>query len=89
MGDFFVELLLRLFSDKPWFFKVIQIVSAVIAVVLLGPSLVDALTGAGVSLPQTWLDFVAKAVGVAGVVSIFIAQLTMKTKDKTNSGVKD
>ncbi len=89
MGDFFVELLLRLFSDKPWFFKVIQIASAVIAVVLLGPDLVAALSGAGVHLPETWLSFIGKAVGVAGVVSIFIAQLTMKSKDKSDQGLKD
>ena len=81
-SNFLAELLIRLFSDKPWFFKVIQYVTLVISIVMLLPKLVEALTGNGFALPATWTDLITTAVGWAAFAAGFIAQLTMKTADK-------
>ena len=81
-SNFIAELIIRLFSDKPWFFKVIQYITLVLSLIMLVPKLVTAISGSGFELPSTWIDFITSAVGIAAAVAAFIAQLTMKTVDK-------
>ena len=89
MIDFIAELLIRLFGKTPWFFKVVQIISAIIAIVMLGPDILDGIQSGGIELPNTWTSFVKKAVGIAGVVSLVIAQLPVTTSVKEKENIPD
>jgi len=86
MSDFIVELLVRVFSKTPWFFKVVQIISAVALVVSGLPQL---LAQAGVSIPDAWIGTVSQVVSIASMVAIFLAQLTTTTKVKAEEKLKD
>lgn len=89
MGNFLSEMLKRLFGKTPWFFKVIQIISGIIAVIMLGPDIIDAIQGSGIKLPDTWTGFVAKAVGIASAISTVIAQLTVTTEVKEKQNIPE
>ena len=84
--DFIVELLVRLFSKTPWFFKVVQIISAIALIVSGLPQL---LAQAGVSIPDAWIGTVSQVVSIASMVAIFLAQLTTTTKVKAEEKLKD
>jgi vacuolar-type H+-ATPase subunit I/STV1 len=86
MTDFFVELLVRLFSKTPWFFKVVQIISAVALVITGLPQL---LVQAGVEIPEAWTGTLSQVVSIASMVAIFLAQLTTTTKVKEVEKLKD
>ena len=81
-SNFIAELIIRLFSDKPWFFKVIQYITLVVSLIMLVPKLVEAISSSGFELPSNWTDFITTSVGIAAAVAAFISQLTMKTADK-------
>jgi len=67
-----IELFKRIASDNPKFFKLIQVISAVVAVVAFIPDLLAFLEIAAPS----WLDVLHdKTVKVGALISIFIAQL--------------
>jgi len=67
-----IELFKRIASDNPKFFKWIQVISAVVAVVAFIPDLLAFLEIAAPS----WLDVLHdKTVKVGALISIFIAQL--------------
>lgn len=89
MSDFFAELLVRLLGKTPWFFKVVQIISGIVSVVLLGPDILNFIQGLGITLPSSWGEFVAKAVGVASMVGVFIAQLAVTTDVKQKENIPD
>ena len=89
MNQFFIDLLKRFAADTPWFFKVLQIISVVIGVVLVAPDILNAIQEGGFTLPDTWGKFVAKAVGWAGIAQAFILQLTTTSADKAQKGIKD
>jgi len=86
MTDFFVELLVRLFSKTPWFFKVVQIISTVALVITGLPHL---LVQAGVEIPEAWTGTLSQVVSIASMVAIFLAQLTTTTKVKEVEKLKD
>lgn len=86
MSDFIVELLVRVFSKTPWFFKVVQIISAVALVVSGLPQL---LAQSGVNIPEAWTGTVAQIVSIASMVAIFLAQLTTTTKVKEVEKLRD
>lgn len=86
MSDFIVELLVRVFSKTPWFFKVVQIISAVALVVSGLPQL---LAKSGVSIPDAWTGTVSQIVSIASMVAIFLAQLTTTTKVKAEESLRD
>lgn len=83
---FINELLLRLFSDKPWFFKVVQILSVVTALITGLPVW---LAESGVVLPDAWQALSSQVVSVAAAVAAFIAQLTVTGEFKVKEGLKD
>ena len=67
-----IELLQRIASDNPKFFKWVQVISAVVAVVAFIP---DLLAFLDIAAPS-WLDVLHdKTVKVSALISIFIAQL--------------
>ena len=67
-----IELFKRIASDNPKFFKWVQVISAVVAVVAFIPDLLAFLEIAAPS----WLDVLHdKTVKVGALISIFIAQL--------------
>lgn len=84
--NFLNELLIRLFSSKPWFFKVIQIVSVLTALVTGLPTF---LAESGIVLPEAWEAISSKIVSVAAMVAAFVAQLTVTSDTKNKEGLKD
>lgn len=86
MVDFIAELLLRLFGKTPWFFKVIQVLSIVTAIVT---GLPEFLLEAGVQLPDAWAAISSKVVSVAALVATFISQLTVTTSVKQKENLPD
>jgi hypothetical protein len=87
--NFVTEIFVRLFGKTPWFFKAVQIISAIIAVILLGPDLIEAIEQGGFELPVSWKEFVSRAVGIATLVSTFVAQLAVTKDVKEREGIKD
>ncbi len=81
--DFLAELVKRFFGKSPYFFKVVQIVSAIIGII---SGLPTALTAMGVDLPDSWDSWILKAVSAASIGALFIAKLTLtqSAKDKLN-----
>jgi hypothetical protein len=80
------ELTLRLFSKTPLFFKIVQIASVVVALVL---GLPDYLAESGVQLPEAWTAITDKIILYVGVVGAFIAQLTVTAETKETLLLKD
>ncbi|MGN6476324.1 MAG: hypothetical protein ACTHKV_03790 [Flavipsychrobacter sp.] len=71
-NQFLAELITRLFSKSPKFFRIIQILSG--AVVILS-TVIDQLRTSGMVLPP-WIDFLsATAVKIGGLTAIIMAQL--------------
>lgn len=71
-NNFFAELLQRLFSNNPKFFKYVQAISAIIAVVTGLPAFLES---AGISLPDWATALESKVTAVAAVITMLIAQL--------------
>ena len=86
MSDYIVELLVRLFSKTPWFFKVVQIISSIALMITGLPQL---LAQAGVEIPEAWTGTVSQVVSIASMVAIFLAQLTTTTQVKTVEKLRD
>jgi hypothetical protein len=83
---FFAELSLRFFSKTPWFFKVVQLLSIAVALILGLPQL---LADAGVTLPPHIEEITSEVVFYAGIIAAFIAQLTVTTEVKEALPYKD
>ena len=71
LQDFVLQLIKRLMSENPTFFKVIQVIAAIVALITFLPQI---LNEAGFAIPT----LINKAAGIAALVSIFIAQLPIK-----------
>jgi len=54
MQEFISQLIIRLFSKTPWFWKVIQIISGVVAGILLIPEWISAYQEGGFTIPDNW-----------------------------------
>lgn len=84
--NFLNEILLRLFSSKPWFFKVVQGISIATALIT---GLPEWLSSSGVILPEAWMAISSKVVSIAAAVAAFVAQLTVTSDYKAKEGLKD
>jgi hypothetical protein len=84
--SFLAELVLRLFGKTPHFFKVVQIVSVVVAAITLLP---EFLVEIGLDLPDTFDVLASKVVGYAALVGAFISQLTVTTDTKKQENIPD
>ena len=74
MEKFIVELIARLFSSTPWFMRVVRNVAIVLAVITGLPAF---LASSGIDLPDSIDVIASKVVGIASVISAFIAQLAV------------
>ena len=86
MTDFLAELVVRLLGKTPAFFKIVQIISVVIAIITGLPTF---LQSAGVDLPDAWDSVVLQVISVAGMVGAFISQLTVTSEEKAMRQIKD
>jgi hypothetical protein len=86
MTQFLSELLLRLFGDTPWFFKVVRIISIVLALITGLPTLIES---SGIVLPDAISILSSQIISVAALLSAFIAQLTVTSEFKKREGFKD
>ena len=86
MNAFVVELLLRLFGETPWFFKVIKIIGIIVAIITGIPVL---LANAGVVLPEAINAIASQVVAIASIVASVVAQLTVTSSFKKKEHIKD
>jgi hypothetical protein len=86
MTDFISELLLRLFGKTPWFFKVVQVLAVLTALVTGLPAFLES---AGIDLPGSWDVVSNKVVSIAALVGAFVAQLTVTTDVKKKENLPD
>lgn len=86
LTDFLLELLIRLFSDTPWFFKVIRVIGSSVAVITGLPLL---LANAGIDLPDAIDAISSQVVSVAAIVGTIISQLTVTSAGKVKEHLKD
>lgn len=86
MYQFLAELIVRIFGKTPKFFKTLQLITIVIAIITGLPTF---LAEAGVELPEAWNNVVLKIISISSMVSSVIAQLTLTTDDKVIEGIKD
>lgn len=84
--NFLNELIIRLFSDKPWFFKVVQVISVITALVTGLPQF---LADSGISLPETWQSLSSQVVSIAAMVAAFVSQLTVTDKTKKENNLRN
>lgn len=73
--NFFIDLLGRLLSSNPTFFKYVQWISIAVAAIT---GLPDLLNTFGITLTGKWLMFENKTIAIAAVVATIIAQLPNK-----------
>ena len=83
---FIHELVIRLWGDTPWFFKVVQIISVAAALII---GLPDWLRDSGVEIPGAWKSIGNEIVGYAAMVAAFVAQLTTTAEVKKAEGLRD
>lgn len=89
MNRFFLELIKRWLTKKPWFFKTVQIVTSVTAVVLLAPQFLTAVQEGGFEIPDTWSSLIQQIVGYALAAQALVVQLTTTSEDKKDKDIKD
>ena len=87
--EFIAQLFIRFFSKTPWFWKVVQVVAGLVALVLLLPQWVTAYNESGFELPDTWGETIQTVVGYALFAQAFIAQLAVPTDVKKENNLKD
>lgn len=75
------ELISRLFSKTPAFFKVIQVVSVLVTIVTGLPTILESV---GITLPAPFSSLESKVVAIAGLVSLFISSLPVSTPVATS-----
>lgn len=86
LTDFLLELLIRLFSDTPWFFRVIRITGSSVAVITGLPLL---LANAGIDLPDAIDAISSQVVSIAAIVGTIVSQLTVTSAGKVKEHLKD
>ena len=83
-----LQIVKRWAAKTPWFFKVVQYLSGLIALILLLPQWVAAYQGGGFELPQTWGTLIQEIVGYALIAQSVIVQLTATPEEKEKKGIK-
>ncbi len=86
MQKFINELLIRFFTEKPQFFKIIQIIGIIAAMITGLPELIDQYC---FEIPEGFELMTSKTIAVASLVATFVAQLTTTTKEKKKEGLED
>jgi hypothetical protein len=86
MSDFIKELLIRLLGKTPWFFKVVQVLAVLTAIVTGLPTFLE---NAGLDLPDSWDIVSSKVVSIAALVGAFVSQLTVTTEVKDKEQLPD
>lgn len=76
---FILELISRLFSKNPKFFKIIQVISAIIAIIT---GLPEYLTSLGIVLPDNLITLENKTIAIASIVAMIIAQFPTQESTK-------
>jgi hypothetical protein len=71
-ANFFAQLLTRLFSNKPWFFKVIQVAAGVLGV---ASTVIQIIGTNNITLPSYLAWIPTLVTQVAAIVAIVISQL--------------
>lgn len=89
MQEFISQLIIRLFSKTPWFWKVIQIASGSVSGILLIPVWIEAYQGGGFTLPDSWSSALQNIVGYALIAQTFIAQLAVTSDVKKKENIQD
>ena len=84
--NFLAELIARLLGETPAFFKTLQTITVVIAIITGLPTF---LTQAGLDLPDAWDTIILKVISIASMVGAFISQLTLTAKGKEAKGIVD
>jgi hypothetical protein len=84
--NFLAELVLRLFGKTPQFFKIVQVVSIVVAAVTGLPEFLNEI---GLDLPESFDILANKVVAIAAIVAAFISQLTVTTDTKKQENIPD
>jgi hypothetical protein len=84
--DFAIEAVIRFFSKTPWFFKVLQVITAIVAIITGLPEL---LYNAGVDLPDAWEAVSSKIISVAAMIGTIVAQFTTTIHVKEAEKLKD
>jgi hypothetical protein len=84
--NFLAELVVRLFGKTPAFFKTLQIITVIVAVITGLPTF---LTQVGIDLPDAWDSIVLKIISASSMVGAFISQLTLTTQEKEVEKIKD
>ena len=86
LTDFVMELIIRLFSKTPWFFKVVRILGIAVGAITGLPVF---LASIGISIPTAWDAVSSKVIAIAALVGTFIAQMTVTTDVKDKEKLKD
>jgi succinate dehydrogenase hydrophobic anchor subunit len=89
---FVVDLIKRFIKPTPQFFKILQFLSAAIFALFGLQGVIHELCtsmGICISLPEWWDSLYSKATGIASILSMLIAQLTVTTDAKKDLDVKD
>ena len=89
MNRFFLEIVKRWLTKKPWFFQTVQYATSIIAVILLAPQFLDAVQEGGFTIPETWGALIQQIIGYALMAQAVIVQLTTSSEDKEKKGIKD
>jgi len=82
---FLAELVARLFSKTPVFFKVIQVISVIVTVVTGLPGLLESVN---ITLPPALSVLQSKIAAIAGLVSLFISSLPVTTAVSTSGAAR-
>jgi len=83
---FVSEIILRFFGKTPSFFKWVQLIAVITALLTGLPAFLEQ---SGVVLPAYIQAIASKIVSVAAVVAAIIAQLTVTSEVKKEEGLKD
>lgn len=84
--DFAIEAVIRFFSKTPWFFKVLQVLTALVAIIT---GLPEFLASVGVDLPAAWEAVSSKIISVAALIGTIVAQFTTTIQVKEAEKLKD
>lgn len=81
--DFLTEIVVRLRNKSPKFFKVLQVISILVALIPGIPTFLDYL---GIVLPDFLIAIENKTIAIAGIVAAFLTGLPVeKTTNTTGS----
>jgi hypothetical protein len=88
---FIADLIKRFVKPTPQFFKVLQVLSAIIFAIFGLPGVIHSLCsqmGICIILPEWWDGLYSQVTGIASLVSILIAQLATPEENKGDLELK-